>query len=82
MDNEIMKNHIAESSSVEANDNFEMRNISQLGGTNNDEHDMRMLGRNQVLNVRRIGEFGSIWSTNVSSSVTFASSQLLVSPVP
>jgi len=55
MDNEIVKNQIAESSSVDANDNFEMRNISQLGGTNNDEHDMRMLGRTQVLNVRTAG---------------------------
>jgi choline transport protein len=52
MDTEIMKNHIAESSSLEANENIEMQNISQLGGTNNDEHDMRMLGRTQVLNVR------------------------------
>jgi choline transport protein len=51
MDNEI-KNNIAESSSVEANDNFELQNISKLGGTNNDEHDMAMLGRTQVLNVR------------------------------
>jgi hypothetical protein len=51
MDHEIIKNHVAESSSVEANDNFEMRNISQLGGTNNDENDMRQLGRTQVLNV-------------------------------
>jgi hypothetical protein len=54
MDNDIVKNHMAESSSFEANDNFEMRNISQLGGTNNDEHDMRMLGRTQVLNVREL----------------------------
>jgi choline transport protein len=52
MDNEMIKNNIAENSSVEANDNFEMRNISQLGGTTNDEHDMRMLGRTQGLNVR------------------------------
>jgi choline transport protein len=52
MDNDIVKSHRAESSSVEANDNFEMQNMSQLGGTNNDEHDMRMLGRTQVLNVR------------------------------
>ena len=36
----------------------EMRNISQLGGTNNDEHDMRMLGRTQVLNVRELTKMG------------------------
>ena len=52
MDNEIFKNNIVESSSVEGNDNIEMQNISRLGGTNNDEHDMAMLGRTQVLNVR------------------------------
>jgi len=56
MDNEITKNNIAESSSVDANDNFEMGHISQLGGTNNDEHDMQMLGRTQVLNVRNLRE--------------------------
>jgi hypothetical protein len=58
MDNDLAKSHMAESSSVEANDNFEMRNISQLGGTNNDEHDMRMLGRTQVLNVRELTKMG------------------------
>jgi len=52
MDNEMFKNNIVESSSVEATDNLEMQNISKLGGTNNDEHDMAMLGRTQVLNVR------------------------------
>jgi choline transport protein len=56
MDSEIVKNHIAESSSVDANDTFEMGNVSHLGGTNNDEHDMRMLGRTQVLNVRTLQE--------------------------
>jgi hypothetical protein len=58
MDNDLAKSHMAESSSVEANDNFEMQNISQLGGTNNDEHDMRMLGRTQVLNVRELTKMG------------------------
>ena len=48
----MFKNNIVESSSVEATDNLEMQNISKLGGTNNDEHDMAMLGRTQVLNVR------------------------------
>jgi hypothetical protein len=54
------ENHkiVAESSSVEGNDQFEMGHISQLGGTNNDEHDMRMLGRTQVLNVRTLHELG------------------------
>jgi hypothetical protein len=82
MDDEIMKNHIAESSSVDANDNIEMQNISQLGGTSNDEHDMRLLGRTQVLNVRRSENSELLKQlTDSRISVTFASSQLLVSPV-
>jgi len=32
---------------------FEMQPLSQLGGTQNDERDMAMLGRVQVLNVSR-----------------------------
>ena len=32
-------------------DGIEMRNFSQLGGTDADEHEMRMLGRIQQLNV-------------------------------
>jgi hypothetical protein len=55
---EATTKHVAESSSVDANDNFEMRNISKLGGTNNDESDMRMLGRTQVLNARNLHELG------------------------
>jgi hypothetical protein len=77
-----MKNHIAESSSVEASDNIEMQNFSQLGGTSNDEHDMRLLGRTQVLNVRR--SENSKLSKQVTDSwisVTFDSSQLLGSLV-
>jgi hypothetical protein len=82
MDNEIMKNHMAESSSVEANDNIEMQNFSQLGGTSNDEHDMRLLGRTQVLNVRRSENSKlSKQVTNSWISVTSDSSQLLGSPV-
>lgn len=56
MDHEIVKNHVtdvAESTLVNANDNFELVHVSQGGGTNNDEQDMRMLGRTQVLNVGR-----------------------------
>ena len=49
MGHEAVKN-AAESSSVDAND-IEMVNASQFKGTSNDEHDMRMLGRTQVLNV-------------------------------
>lgn len=30
---------------------FELKDMSKLGGTQADEHDMRMLGRTQVLNV-------------------------------
>ncbi len=82
MDNEIMKNQIAESSSVEANDNIEMQNFSQLGGTSNDEHDMRLLGRTQVLNVRRSeNSKPSKQVTDSWISVTFDSSQLLGSLV-
>lgn len=77
-----MKNHMAESSSVEANDNIEMQNFSQLGGTSNDEHDMRLLGRTQVLNVRRSENSKlSKQVTNSWISVTSDSSQLLGSPV-
>jgi hypothetical protein len=48
MDAEIAKHHVTESSSEQ----YEMVNVSQMGGTNNDKQDMRMLGRTQVLNVR------------------------------
>lgn len=44
--------NVIESHSVE-NGGFELRNYSQLGGTENDERDMQMLGRTQQLNVRR-----------------------------
>lgn len=44
------KLHVVESPSTE-NGGFELRNYSQLGGTENDERDMQMLGRTQQLNV-------------------------------
>lgn len=34
-----------------AGDDYEMRSFSRLGGTDADEHDMRVLGRVQQLNV-------------------------------
>lgn len=39
--------------SLMENGGFELRDYSQLGGTENDERDMQMLGRTQQLNVRR-----------------------------
>jgi hypothetical protein len=49
---EIGNIDVAESPSIESG--FELRNYSQLGGTENDERDMQMLGRTQQLNVRRL----------------------------
>lgn len=52
MDIERQKGHVVESShSDPTEDGFEMRNYSQLGGTEADEQEMRMLGRTQQLNV-------------------------------
>jgi hypothetical protein len=47
------KLQIIEGGSAHENDHgFELQNLSKLGGTEADDHDMRMLGRTQVLNVR------------------------------
>jgi len=43
---------VIEGASSSENDGFELPNISKLGSTAADEHEMRMLGRTQVLNVR------------------------------
>ncbi len=52
MDIERQKHHMVESSHSEPiEDGLEMRNFSQLGGTEADEQEMRMLGRTQQLNV-------------------------------
>lgn len=50
---EDQKGYILEdNSSPEREENgFELRSLNQLGGTEADEHDMRMLGRTQQLNV-------------------------------
>lgn len=50
MDKPELGNDVVESPSMDGQ--FEMRNYSQLGGTENDERDMQMLGRTQQLNVR------------------------------
>lgn len=39
------------SSGSQSHDDYEMQGLPQMGGTQADEHDMRMLGREQVLNV-------------------------------
>jgi choline transport protein len=53
MMSEDQKGYVLEESSLEREENgFEMCNLTQLGGTEADEHDMRMLGRTQQLNVR------------------------------
>ena len=43
---------VEESNSEREDDGYELRSWSQLGGTDADENDMRMLGRTQQLNVR------------------------------
>src|SRR2546421_13012116 len=50
---EVQKGYAIESSnSKHEDDGFELRGQTQLRGTEADEHDMRMLGRIQQLNVR------------------------------
>ena len=50
---EDQKGYILEDISPEREEaGFELSNLSQLGGTEADELDMRMLGRTQQLNVR------------------------------
>ena len=50
---EVQKGYTVEGSNYEREDDgFELRSRTQLGGTEADEHDMRMLGRIQQLNVR------------------------------
>lgn len=52
MDIERQKVNVLETShSDPTEDGIEMRNYSQLGGTEADEREMRMLGRTQQLNV-------------------------------
>lgn len=53
MDPGHQKDYAVESShSDPADDGMEMRNFSQLGGTDMDEQEMRTMGRTQQLNVR------------------------------
>jgi hypothetical protein len=52
MDIKPGNSQVVESSSTEEG-GFELRNYSQLGGTEADERDMQMLGRTQQLNVCR-----------------------------
>ncbi len=50
---ETPKGYAVEGSNSEREDDgFELRSWTQLGATEADEHDMRMLGRTQQLNVR------------------------------
>jgi len=50
---EIQKGYAIEgSNSLPEEDGFELRSQNHLSGTEADEHDMRMLGRIQQLNVR------------------------------
>jgi len=52
MDAESPKGYTGEGSGSEPTDDaYEMRSLSQLGGTEADEYEMRMLGRIQQLNV-------------------------------
>jgi hypothetical protein len=43
-----------------ADEVYEMQPASKLGGTDHDNHDMRVLGRVQQLNVRRKGNYSII----------------------
>jgi choline transport protein len=50
---QIPKGYAIEGKNSEREDDgFELRSHLKLGGTETDEHDMRMLGRTQQLNVR------------------------------
>jgi choline transport protein len=53
MEKETQKNYAVERSNSEhEGDGFQLRSATELGGTDADEHDMRMLGRMQQLNVQ------------------------------
>ena len=52
METELKGLAVEGSSSGRVDDGFQLRSVSQLGGTDADEGDMRMLGRIQQLNVR------------------------------
>ena len=54
MTNDLQKNSVLEANS-RTDEVYEMEPTSKLGGTNNDDHDMQMLGRVQQLNVRNAG---------------------------
>jgi hypothetical protein len=53
MSSDNQKPYIVEDTSIpdHPDNGFELRNLSQLGGTEIDDHEMRMLGRTQQLNV-------------------------------
>lgn len=53
MSKETANDYAVERSNSSREENgYELRSLSQLGGTDADEHDMQMLGRIQQLNVR------------------------------
>jgi len=58
MSRDGQKPYIVEGTSGPDDGVYELQNTSKHGGTAADEHDMRMLGRTQVLNVRGTSRHG------------------------
>lgn len=58
------------SNSEREDEGFEMRSYAQLGGTEADDNEMRMMGRTQQLNVR-IHPTGQMSRSEVSLQLTF-----------
>jgi hypothetical protein len=52
MATELPKSHAVEGINFSYEGGFELRSEGQLGGTDTDQHEMRVLGRIQQLNVR------------------------------
>lgn len=76
---DIQKRNVAESTSTDHHleKGAELGSSSGMGGTDHDEHEMRMLGRTQQLNVSRIASHRNTAEKIRETSVLFL---LSVSP--
>lgn len=70
---DAQKQNVAESTSSDQHleKGAELGSSSGMGGTDHDEHEMRMLGRTQQLNVSRIASYGNTAETVRGISVLF-----------
>lgn len=73
------KSSVVEATSADKHeDGSDMPTRSKLGGTESDEHEMRMLGKTQQLNVRHDMICWTVTQADQISRETFASSPLWV----